>query len=100
MVYKAAIAIRHIILPLTLVDISICLGHAASSAHFVVDELSLVDGSFRPLEDAESIHYELILYPTPDRLVLLEMLTIDRRTLCPFFPIKSSYPLLLFGYQK
>jgi hypothetical protein len=50
------VAVGHVALPVTLIDIAVCLCHAASPAHFVVLKLTDVRRSVRPCQHTNSVH--------------------------------------------
>ena len=51
-----AVPVRHVAFPVTLIDIAVCLCHAASPAHFVVLKLTDVRRSVRPCKHTYSVH--------------------------------------------
>ena len=52
---ESTATIGHAIAPLTLINASVCLDHAAQPLHLIVLELSLILGSIGPDEDAEAV---------------------------------------------
>jgi hypothetical protein len=64
-VNKYSHAVRHVVLPLTLVNIPVSLGHLSSALHFFYFKLALVKRAVRPLHFAKAVFDRLSVKEAP-----------------------------------